>query len=174
MAAKPGDPTGDVPAPTVRMIIRAIRDAEVIFIGFPRLGQALIVDPRSADGNRPAAFIAGLGFDAEGQLKAVRTARPDSPPIEHFATMVWGGSTRAFAEQGVLPALLGRLPPESTPEAMAAFEQLRQLERGLIKTVGKGEAPVRTEIADEDGEGDEGEGDQDIEAHTDAMTRDGQ
>lgn len=148
MTAKSGDPTGDVPAPTVRSILRVIRDAEAIFVAFPRLERALIVDTRNDDGNRPATFIARLGFTAEQQLQAVRTARPDVPPMDQFVMLTWGGSTRAFAEQGVLPALLNRLPPESTQEAMAAFEQLRQRERGPAKGVGP-VAPLSTETEDE-------------------------
>ncbi len=162
MTAKSGDPTGDVPSPTVRTILRAIRDAEAILIAFPRLERALVVDTRNDDGNRPATFIARLGFNAEQQLQAARTARPDVPPMDQFVMLTWGGSTRAFAEQGVLPAVLNRLPPDSTQEAMAAFEQLRQRERGPAKAVGP-VAPLSTETEGGEGEEEEGSGDQGID-----------
>ncbi len=142
--SKPADPTGDVPTPTVRTILRAIRDAEVVFVAFPRLERALIVDTRSDDGNRPDIFITRLGFNAEQQLQAARTTRPDVPPMDQFVMLTWGGSTRAFAEQGVLPALLNRLPADLTQEAMAVFNQLRQRERGPAKGGGP-VAPVSTE-----------------------------
>jgi len=127
---KVGDPTGEVPAPTVRAIIRAIRDAEAIHIAFPRLQRALVVDFRSSEDTTPAACVVDLRFSTEGQIAVVAQFRPGHPPIERFVSAPWGGSTRAFAEQGILPAILNRLPPEQTAVAMAVFEGLRKADCG--------------------------------------------
>jgi hypothetical protein len=44
--------------------------------------------------------------------------------------VTWGGSTGAFAAQGVLAAILSRLPAAQTAATMAAFAELREAERG--------------------------------------------
>ncbi len=166
--SKSADPTGDVPAPTVRTILRAIRDAEAILIAFPRLDRALVVDTRNDNGNRPDIFIARIGITAEQQLQAVRTARPDLARMGQSVALVWGGSTRAFAEQGVLPALLNRLPADLTRDAMAVFEQLRQREGGPAKAAG----PVASLGMETEGGEDEEPGDRDIAALTNGTALD--
>lgn len=131
MIGKTSDPTGDVPVPTVRVILRAVRAADTVSIAFPRLQRALVVDFRQGEGHQPAVLVADLGFTVEEQWAAVEKLRPGLAPIERFVATVWGGSTRAFAEQGVLPVILDRLPPQYTPEVMVAVEGLRAVERGL-------------------------------------------
>ncbi len=43
MIGKTNDPTGDVSVPTVRVIIRAVRDADTVYFAFPRLQRALVL-----------------------------------------------------------------------------------------------------------------------------------
>jgi hypothetical protein len=64
------------------------------------------------------------------QIARIARLRPGFDSIEQLASLSWGGSTRAFAEQGVLPLLLGRLPPDLAPAAMATFQSVREIERG--------------------------------------------
>jgi len=124
------DPTGDVPAPTLRILLRAVHDAEVLYIAFPRLQRALVIDPRPGEPAYPAVLIATLAFGAGGQAAAVEKLRPGRPVSARSVALTWGGSTRAFAEQGVLPAILSRLPAADEQQAMAAYEELREAERG--------------------------------------------
>jgi len=124
--SRSNDPTGDVPAPTLRALLRAVHDAEVLYIAFPRLQRALIVDPRPGEPDYPAV----LGFGAGRQAEAVEKVRPGRPLSERSIAVTWGGSTRAFAEQGMLLAILSRLPTGCEAAAMAAFEELREAERG--------------------------------------------
>ncbi len=124
------NPTGDVPAPTVRAILRAVRDAEVLSVAFPRLRRALIVDPRPGTMNYPPVLVATLGFGAGQETAAVEQVRPGQPPSAHSIAVTWGGSTRAFVEQGVWAAIIARLPAGeegTTP----AFAQLQEAERGI-------------------------------------------
>ena len=107
--SRSNDPTGDVPAPTLRALLCAVHDAEVL--------------------------VATLGFGAGGQAASVEKLRPGRPLSERTIAVTWGGSTRAFAEQGVLPAILSRLPADCEKQAMAAYEELQETERG--------EAPAR-------------------------------
>jgi hypothetical protein len=129
MLTKTNLPTGDVPAPTRRMILGSIAQADVMYLAFPRLQRALVVDLRSSESERPALFITELMFTAGREVAMIERLRPGLPAIERFASVTWGGSTRAFAEQGILPAILNRLPPEDSRDAMLDFEQLREIER---------------------------------------------
>jgi hypothetical protein len=145
--SKSGEPTGDVPAPTVRAVLRAVRDAEVLYIAFPRLHHALVIDLRRDDSGHPAALVGALAVGMGGPAAAVEKLRPGLPPSDRSISTTWGGSTRAFAEQGVLGAILDRLPADGRAGAMAAFEQLRAVERG---TVGPATPDTPQDTADED------------------------
>jgi hypothetical protein len=135
MIIKIGDPTGEVPFPTLRSVLRGIREAEqVVIVTFPRILRALIVDFRPADGDYPIAFVATIGYSGEEQLRTVQAARPDAPPIERFSRVTWGGAVTAFDSQGALSALISRVDPERHQELVAAFLQLQEVERGLVKT----------------------------------------
>jgi hypothetical protein len=138
---KAGDPTGDVPIPTVQAVLRGVRDAEVIYLTFPRLQHALLIDPRPSDTAGPTVLVAPLGLSAAQHRAAIQALRPDLPLSERVAAMVWGGSTRALAAQGVLPAILDRLPADCTQEAVAAFEQLREVEQGMGRATAPASSP---------------------------------
>jgi hypothetical protein len=138
---KASDPTGDVPTPTVRAVLRGIRDAEVIYLTFPRLQHALLIDPRPSETAGPTVLVAPLGFGAAQHRAAVQALRPDLQLSERVAAMVWGGSTGALAAQGVLPAILNRLPAYCTQEAVAAFEQLRAVEQGMGRAAAPASSP---------------------------------
>ncbi len=148
MRSKTNDPTGDVPAPTVRAILRAVRDAEVLYVAFPRLQRALIVDPRPGAMDYPAVLVAALGFGTGQQAEAVENLRPGQPPSDRAIAVTWGGSTRTFVEQGVLPAILGRLPAGGEKQAMAAFEELREAERGVAPALAHDRKPFSEKLDD--------------------------
>lgn len=126
---KASEPSGDVPAPTCRKILRSILGADVIYVAFPRFQHALVVDLRRSGEELPTMLVTKLDLMPDQQAATVQRLRPGSPALEEFASVAWGGSTRAFAEQGMLPAILNRLPAENTQDAMAVFEQLRDAER---------------------------------------------
>ena len=125
---KTSAPTGEVPAPTRRIILRSLARADVIYLAFPRLQRALVVDLRHNAVEPPAIFLMDLYATSAREVAAIEERRPSFAAIERFASVIWGGSTRAFAEQGVLPAILNRLPPENSRAAMVVFEQLRDAE----------------------------------------------
>jgi hypothetical protein len=151
---KTSDPTGDVPAPTVHTLLRGIRDAEVIHLTFPHLQRALLVDPRLSDTAHPTVRVAPLGFGAAQHRAAVQALRPDLPLSERVVATVWGGSTRAFAEQGVLPAILNRLSADGRQEAMVAFAHLPDVEQGMAHAVRPPSAPATARAEEEVGSDD--------------------
>ncbi len=128
--SKPVPSDDTVPTPLLRPLLAAIKRADVIYLLFPRVRQALLFDLRTSEHDRPAILLAPYEVAPAEQVARIAHLRPGFDAIKHLASLSWGGSTRAFAEQGILPALLGRLPPDLTPAAMAAFQSLREIERG--------------------------------------------
>jgi len=96
----------------------------------PRLQRALVIDPRPGEVDYPAALVATLAFGAGGQAAAVEQLRPGRPPSARSIAATWGGSTRAFAEQGVLAAIVARLAAADERAVLAAFAQLQEAECG--------------------------------------------
>jgi hypothetical protein len=113
------------------MILRAIATADVVALAFPRLQRTLVADLRPIMSDRPALFVAPPLPTATQVLAALEAHRSERAVIERYAQVVWGGSMRAFAEQGILPALLDRLSADAGQDAMAVFEELQELEGGL-------------------------------------------
>jgi hypothetical protein len=111
------------------MILRAIATADVIVLAFPRLQHTLVADLRPGGDDRPALFVAPHLYTAPQALGALAAHRPEGEPIARYAQATWGGSTRAFAEQGILPALLDRLTTDAGRDAMAVFTTLEEVER---------------------------------------------
>ena len=137
MTMKTAQPTGDVPAPTRRMILQSITHADVIYVAFPRLQSALIVDFRQQETDFPATVLTTLAYTPQLQAETVQRLRPGLPAARAFASVTWGGSTRAFAEQGVLPAILNRLPPAHAEAVTTAFDQLQEAERAAAPRASK-------------------------------------
>ena len=129
MLTKAAVPNGDVPAPTRRMILRSIAGADVVYLAFPRLQRALVVDLRQPSSDGPALFTTDLLFASGREIAMIEARRPSLGAVDRFASVTWGGSTRAFAEQGILPAILSRLHADQATGALAAFEELSKAER---------------------------------------------
>jgi hypothetical protein len=139
---KANTPSGEVPAPTCRAILRSIARADVVSLAFPRLQRTLVLDLRPDTGNQPAVFVTQMMFTAAQELAAIEAHRPGLATIERYERAIWGGSTRAFAEQGVLPAILNRVPADETQDAMAVFEELREAERTVATHGTRAKVPL--------------------------------
>jgi hypothetical protein len=124
------------------MILRSIARAEVISLAFPRLQRTLVMDLRPDAGDRPAVFVTQMWFTVAQELAAIEAHRPGLATIERYERVTWGGSTRAFAEQGMLPAILNRIPADETREAMAVFEELREVEGTTTTRGGHATVPL--------------------------------
>lgn len=117
-------------------IIRALAEAEVMSIFFPRVGKALIVDTRHDADHGPVVLIDDMVGSAEERLQSVRRLRPEFTEIAQLTLAPWLGSTRAFAEQGVLEAIIDRFRSmgflEAANDAARAFRELRRYERQVM------------------------------------------
>jgi hypothetical protein len=125
-------------------IIRALAEAEVMSIFFPRVGKALVVDTRHDSENGPAVFVDEMVSSPEERLQSIRRLRPQFKELAQLTLAPWVGSTRSFTEQGILEAIVERLHalgfPDAADEAMAAFRQMRQAERATLRDLITGDA----------------------------------
>jgi hypothetical protein len=124
-------------------IIRALAEAEVMSIFFPRIGKALIVDTRHDAEHGPVVLIDEMVGSAEERLESVRRLRPEFTDIAQLTLAPWLGSTRAFAEQGILEAIVERFHAmgyhDAANDAMTVFQRLRRYERQVMLDLVAGE-----------------------------------
>jgi hypothetical protein len=125
-------------------IINALAEAEVMSIFFPRVGKALIVDTRHDAEHGPVVLIDEMVGSAEERLQSVRRLRPEFTEIAQLTLAPWLGSTRSFAEQGILEAIVARFQamgfPDAADEAMTAFHRLRRHETRVMRDLIAGDA----------------------------------
>ena len=125
-------------------IIGALAEAEVMSIFFPRVGKALIVDTRHNADHGPVVLIDDMVGSAEERLQAVRRLRPEFTEIAQLTLAPWIGSTRAFAEQGILDAIVARFRAmgyhDAADAATTVFQRLRRHERQVMRDLVAGEA----------------------------------
>lgn len=124
-------------------IIRALAEAEVMSIFFPQVGKALIVDTRHDAEHGPVVLIDEMVSSAEERLQSVRRLRPEFKEIAQLTLAPWLGSTRAFAEQGILEAIVERFHAmgyhDAANEAMTVFQHLRRHERRVMRDLVSGD-----------------------------------
>ncbi len=117
-------------------IIRALTEAEVMSIFFPRIGKALIVDTRHDADHGPVVLLDGMVGSAEERLRSVQRLRPEFTEIAQLTLAPWFGSTRAFAEQGIFDAIVERFRAmgfyDAAHDAIRAFRELRRHERQVM------------------------------------------
>ncbi len=114
-------------------IIRALAEAEVMSIFFPRIGKALIVDTRHDADHGPVVLMDGMVGSADERLQSVRRLRPEFTEIAQLTLAPWFGSIHAFGEQGIFDAIVERFRTmgyhDEADDAVRAFRELRRHER---------------------------------------------
>ncbi len=125
-------------------IIRALAEAEVMSIFFPRVGKSLIVDTRHDADHGPVVVMDDMVGSAKERLESVRRLRPEFKEIAQLTLAPWLGSTRAFAEQGIVEAIIQRFQSlgfhDEALDVTRAFNQLRRHERRVMLDLIAGEA----------------------------------
>lgn len=125
-------------------IIRALAEAEVMSIFFPRVGKALIVDTRHDADHGPVVLLDDMVGSAEERLQSVRRLRPEFTEIGQLTLAPWFGSTRTFSEQGILDAIVRRFHAlgfhDEANDVSRAFNTLRRHERRAMLDLIAGEA----------------------------------
>lgn len=125
-------------------IIRALAEAEVMSIFFPRIGKALIVDTRHDADHGPVVLMDGMVGSAEERLQSVRRLRPEFTEIARLTLAPWFGSIRAFADQGIFDAIIERFRAlgfaDEAQDAVRLFRELRRHERQVMLDLISGDA----------------------------------
>lgn len=125
-------------------IIRALAEAEVMSIFFPRVGKALIVDTRHDANHGPVVLMDDMVGSAEERLQSVRRLRPEFTEIAQLTLAPWFGSVHAFAEQGIFDAIVERFRvmeyDDAANDAVRAFRALRRHERQVLLDLIAGDA----------------------------------
>lgn len=118
-------------------IIRALAEAEVMSIYFPRVGKALIVDARHNAEYGPVIVLDDMVGSAQERLRSVQRLRPGFKDLGQLTLAPWIGSIGAFEEQGVLDAIVERFRsmgfPDAADDARHVFQELRRHERGVMR-----------------------------------------
>ncbi len=124
-------------------IIQVIAEAEVMSIFFPRVGKALIVDTRYNPEAAPTVFVDEMAGSPQDRLDSIRRLRPQFKELAQLTLAPWVGSTRSFAEQGLLDAVVARFHsegfPETADEARVAFHQMQRFERATLRALIEGD-----------------------------------
>lgn len=131
-------------------IISALGEAEVMSIFFPRVGKALIVDTRHNADHGPVVLIDDMVGSAEERLQSVRRLRPEFTEIAQLTLAPWIGSTRAFAEQGILDAIVARFHAmgfhDAADDAITVFQRLKRHETQVMRDLVAGDAQTTRTI----------------------------
>lgn len=124
-------------------IIRALAEAEVMSIFFPRVRKALIVDTRHDADHGPVVLMDDMVGSAEERWQSVRRLRPEFTAIAQLTLAPWFGSTRAFAEQGIFDAIVARFRTmgfdAAAHDAIRTFREIRRHERQMMLDLIAGE-----------------------------------
>jgi hypothetical protein len=95
------------------------------------------MDTRHDPENGPAVFLDEMVGSPEERLQSIRRLRPQFRDLAQLTLAPWIGSTRSFADQGILEAIIERFHalgfPESADDVMATFRQLRRAEHATMR-----------------------------------------
>lgn len=98
----------------------ALADAVVMSIFFLRVGTAMILDFRSAEGVNPAVMVDGITSTPRERILSFRRLRQELPIPEEITLAPWPERVREFEREGVLDRLLERCDEVGGGELMAA------------------------------------------------------
>jgi hypothetical protein len=115
----------------------ALADAMVMSIFFLRIGSAMILDFRSAEGVNPEVLVDGMASTPRERLLSFRRLRPQLPIPDEITLAPWAERVRDFEQEGVLERLLQRCDEIGGAELMglgnAAYLKLLSQERKILR-----------------------------------------
>jgi hypothetical protein len=127
----------------VRSVLRNMHEAQVISLYFPYLGRALIIDLRCDETEGPLITTDGLVSGPRERLDSLRRLRPRFDMPDNITLSPWIGPVRTLDSSGALADVIARLRRMGRPEAeldlRSAYDTLRNLERGEILSLIRGD-----------------------------------
>ncbi len=115
----------------------ALADAIVMSVFFTRVGSAMILDFRGAEGVNPAVMVDGMATTPRERLLSFRRLRPQLPIPEEITLAPWPERVREFEREGVLDRLLARCDEvgggELIASARTAYLKILAEERKILR-----------------------------------------
>lgn len=111
--------------------LRALREADVVVIGFGWLQERLLIDGRRNESEGPFIRVVEPVRSPQERLRELRKLRPGFDDPESFVFFPWSGRVESFVEASLFERVLERCAGDDTAEADARSALLRlfQLDR---------------------------------------------
>ncbi len=111
--------------------LRALREADVVVIGFGWLQERLLIDGRRNDAEGPYIRVVEPVRSPQERLRELRKLRPGFEDPESFVFFPWAGRVESFVEAELFERVLERCGGDQTAEddARAALGRLQELDR---------------------------------------------
>ncbi len=115
--------------------LRALREADVVVIGFGWLQERLLVDGRRNDAEGPYIRVVEPVRSPQDRLRELRKLRPSFDDPESFVFFPWAGRVDSFVDAELFERILERCDGDETAEADArsALSRLYELDREDIR-----------------------------------------
>ena len=111
--------------------LRALREADVVVIGFGWLHQRLLIDARRSEQDGPYIRVVEPVRSPQDRLRELRRLRPNFDDPESFIFFPWNGRVDSFVNNQLFDRILERCAGDPTAEddARAALARLYELDR---------------------------------------------
>ncbi len=115
--------------------LRALREADVVVIGFGWLQERLLIDGRHNESEAPYIRVVGPVNSPQDRIRELRKLRPSFGDPESFVFFPWAGRVDSFVEAKLFERILERCAGDPTAEedARAALFRLYELDREDIR-----------------------------------------
>ena len=115
--------------------VRALREADVVVIGFGWLSERLLVDGRRNESDGPYIRVVEPVRSPQDRLRQLSKLRPEFGDPESFVFFPWAGRVDAFVGVGLFDRIMERCAGDQTAEddARAALRRLFELDREDIR-----------------------------------------
>ena len=115
--------------------LRALREADVVVIGFGWLSDRLLIDGRSNEADGPLVRVVDPVRSPQDRIRQLRKMRPGFGDPESFVFFPWAGRVDAFVEAGLFERILDRCGNDQTAQddARSALRRLYEQDREDIR-----------------------------------------
>ena len=115
--------------------LRAIREADVVVIGFGWLEERLLIDGRHNESEGPYIRVVEPVRSPQDRILQLRKLRPGFGDPESFVFFPWAGRVDAFVEADLFERVLDRCMGDerALSDAQEALQQLFSLDREDIR-----------------------------------------
>ncbi|MEE9278107.1 MAG: hypothetical protein V3V06_06810 [Dehalococcoidia bacterium] len=115
--------------------IRALREAEVLVVGFGWLSERLLVDARTSPSAGPYVRVVQPVRGPQERIRQLRDLRPGLNDPESFVFFPWAGRVESFVAVGLFERIVDRFvdDEEAQRDCQRALEELLALDRADMR-----------------------------------------